>query len=143
MIRRMPDRKSQGQYVRQSGVTLIEALITMVILSFGLLSVAALQLKSLQYATISYQRSIATIQASDLVERLWAGICVAADEWEDIAEDWEDFHAAEQNLPNWAGVVESPANLTYTVTISWDERVDDTRMTFVHTAMLPDLPGCN
>jgi type IV pilus assembly protein PilV len=139
---RMPNRECQGAWFRQSGVTLIEALITMVILSFGLLSVAALQLKSLQYATISYHRSIATIQAADLVERLWAGICIAADEWEDIADDWEDFHTTAQSLPNWAGSVESPANLTYTVAISWDERVDDTRMTFVHTAVLPDLPGC-
>lgn len=141
MIRIM-NRERLASRVRQSGVTLIEALITMVILSFGLLSVAALQLKSLQYATISYHRSIATIHASDLVERLWAGICIAADEWEEIAEDWEDFHTNEQSLPNWEGVVESPAPLAYTVTISWDERVDDTRMTFVHTAILPDLPGC-
>jgi type IV pilus assembly protein PilV len=138
----IPNRECQGSRIRQTGVTLIEALITMVALSFGLLSVAALQLKALQYATISYHRSIATIQAADLVERLWAGICIAADEWEDIADDWEDFHANEQNLPNWEGAVESPATLTYTITISWDERVDDTRMNFVHTAALPDLPGC-
>lgn len=55
----------------QQGLTLIEVLITMVIVSVGILSVAVLQIKASQYSQASFQRSIAIVQASDLVERVW------------------------------------------------------------------------
>ncbi|MCK7574702.1 MAG: hypothetical protein MZV65_01505 [Chromatiales bacterium] len=52
----MPSRDSEA-------LNLIEALITMVVLSVGLLSVAALQTRALQASHLSYQRSIAVSQA--------------------------------------------------------------------------------
>ncbi|WP_075879576.1 type IV pilus modification protein PilV [Vreelandella massiliensis] len=56
----------------QKGFSLIEALIALVILSMGLMGVAAMQLKALQSATAGYQRSVATLAAVDAQERLWA-----------------------------------------------------------------------
>ncbi|WP_346796574.1 prepilin-type N-terminal cleavage/methylation domain-containing protein [Halomonas sp. Bachu 37] len=57
---------------RQRGFSLIEALVALVILSFGLIGVAAMQLKALQSATAGYQHSVATLAAVDAQERLWA-----------------------------------------------------------------------
>lgn len=57
---------------RQSGFSLIEALIALLVLSLGLVGVAAMQLKALQSATAGYQRSVATLAAVDAQERLWA-----------------------------------------------------------------------
>ena len=42
---------------RQRGFSLVEALIALVVLSIGLIGVAAMQLKALQSANAGYQRS--------------------------------------------------------------------------------------
>jgi type IV pilus assembly protein PilV len=60
--------------LRQRGFSLIEALIALVVLSIGLLGVAAMQVKALQSATVGYQRSVATLAAVDAQERLWAAL---------------------------------------------------------------------
>ena len=57
---------------RQRGFSLIEALIALVVLSIGLIGVAAMQLKALQSANAGYQRSVASVAAVDAQERLWA-----------------------------------------------------------------------
>lgn len=56
----------------QRGFSLIEALIALVVLSIGLIGVAAIQLKALQSANAGYQRSVASVAAVDAQERLWA-----------------------------------------------------------------------
>ena len=84
---------------RQSGVTLIEALVTLFVLSVGLVGLAALHLTSLQSAHSSYFRSIASAISLDFEERLWIaaanelkapGQCLVgvADLAEDLQEDW-------------------------------------------------------
>lgn len=59
-------------YVRQQGATLIEVLIATVIISIGLLSVAALQTVALKSNQGSYFRSQATFLAYDLADRIRA-----------------------------------------------------------------------
>lgn len=55
-----------------AGFSLIEVLVAIVVLSVGLLGFAALQLKGLQSAHAGYQRTLASVIASDAAERLWA-----------------------------------------------------------------------
>ena len=55
----------------QRGVTLIEALVTLFVLSVGLVGIAALHLNSMQNAHSSYYRSLASVIALDFEERLW------------------------------------------------------------------------
>ncbi|MBF7055111.1 prepilin-type N-terminal cleavage/methylation domain-containing protein, partial [Halomonas sp. KAO] len=50
------------------GFTLVEALVALVVLSIGLLGVAAMQMKALQGAHIGYQRALASIIAIDAQE---------------------------------------------------------------------------
>ena len=56
----------------ESGFTLIEILIAVVILSIGLLGMAGIQLKGLRGTTNSTLRSDATIMANDIAERIHA-----------------------------------------------------------------------
>lgn len=58
----------------QRGFSLIEALIALLVLSIGLIGVAAMQLKALQSANAGYQRSVASVAAVDAQERLWAAL---------------------------------------------------------------------
>ncbi|MDX9741032.1 MAG: type IV pilus modification protein PilV [Gammaproteobacteria bacterium] len=55
---------------RQHGFTLIEVLITVVVLAIGLLGLAGLQLNGLRFTHSAYQTSQATIAAYDIIDRM-------------------------------------------------------------------------
>jgi len=56
----------------QSGFTLLEVMIAMVIFSIGLLGLAGLQARGIQSTSMSQGRSIAIIQAYDMADRIRA-----------------------------------------------------------------------
>ena len=124
-----------GRPIHASGFTLIEILIALLVLSIGLLGLAAVQFQSLQNSHASYERSMATMQARDLVERLWGGICdlynadgeIVSGGEEAIFEQWE----ADQNgVGTFAGQDWTPAlehdteTDAWTITIEWVGRAD-------------------
>jgi type IV pilus assembly protein PilV len=89
--------------IHATGFTLIEILIALLVLSIGLLGLAAVQVQSLQNSYASYERSMATMQARDLVERLWAGICDLYDEDGIIVSGAEGaINAGDTILGSWA-----------------------------------------
>lgn len=55
---------------KSAGFSMIEVLVTLVILSVGLLGLAALQARALQYNQGAYLRSQANILAYDVVDRM-------------------------------------------------------------------------
>jgi type IV pilus assembly protein PilV len=57
---------------RQAGVTLVEILVTVVIISVGLLGVASLHLNSLRSGQGAHTRSQATALANDIIDRMRA-----------------------------------------------------------------------
>jgi type IV pilus assembly protein PilV len=57
---------------RQSGLTLIEVLITLLILAIGFLGMASLQLNALRNNNSAYERSQASMLAYDIVDRMRA-----------------------------------------------------------------------
>lgn len=58
---------------RQQGSSLLEVLVTMVVLAFGLLGMAGLQAASLKVNQSAMQRSQATVLAHDMFERIRLG----------------------------------------------------------------------
>ena len=68
----------QARYSRQRGVSLIEVLITLLILAFGLLGVAGLQAKMSLAEMESYQRSQALQALAEMTERMSANPAQAA-----------------------------------------------------------------
>lgn len=63
----------------QAGTTLLEVMITIVILAFGLLGLAGLQMKTRSVELESYQRSQAMVILSDMVSRVQMNRANAAD----------------------------------------------------------------
>lgn len=59
---------------RHQGFTLIEVLVTIVVLSLGLLGLAMLQLESLKHNTDAYFRTQATMLAYDIMDRIRANV---------------------------------------------------------------------
>lgn len=69
------------------GFTLIEVLISVFVLAIGLLGLAGLQAKSLQFNYSSYQRSQATVLAYDIIDRMRANLAEAKNGTYDIDKD--------------------------------------------------------
>lgn len=57
---------------RQSGFSLLEILISAIVLAVGMLGIAALQLNSIRYNNSAQLRSIAVAQVSNMVDRMLA-----------------------------------------------------------------------
>lgn len=114
--------------IKDRGFSLLEVLIALLVLSFGLLGLAALQIKSLQSSHAGYQRMLASIIAMDASERIWANQAAPADDRLTVAQlqaawlnDWTDSSNNRQILPGFAGtLVENPVSF-YTINIAWDD----------------------
>ena len=129
----------------QRGFTLIEILVTVIILAIGLLGLAGLQLGGLRYSFSAYQRSQATIMANDIADRMRANRTVAeAGSYDiDIGDDpdevdctgngancspedmaaadvYEWKQALEDTLPSGDGSIANNGG-TFTITIQWDD----------------------
>ncbi|MFG6160675.1 type IV pilus modification protein PilV [Halomonas sp. 1390] len=134
------------------GFTLIEALIAILVLSLGLLGVAAMQLNAMQSSHVSYQRSIATLAAQDAVERLWAelgdasnpGVCPDAASVTTINADWNAQWST--LLPISDATPISATDCEYVISIQWndarfDENQDGTSDSVSSLAYVVELPG--
>jgi type IV pilus assembly protein PilV len=65
------DQQTQWQHTIK-GFSMVEALVALLVLSIGLLGLAALQTTSLKYNTESYWRTQATYLANDIIDRMRA-----------------------------------------------------------------------
>jgi len=116
----------------QRGVTLLEVLVSIVVLSVGLLGYAGLQTLSLKNNNSAYQRSQATLLTSDIVDRMRAdrpnlasysvGLG-SAGSYPDVIS-WK--LNVETALPDGDASVEVGLNGIATITIQWDDNRDGT-----------------
>ncbi len=123
---------SAGQPRLQQGVSLLEVLISIVVLSVGLLGYAGLQTLSMKNNTSAFQRSQATILTYDIVDRMRANRpnlasynvgMAAVGTYADVIS-WKNNVAAA--LPDGKAEVEVDLNGSATITIQWDDNRDGT-----------------
>ncbi len=130
--------------VKQGGFSLLEVLIAMLILAFGALGLAGLQMKTLQSSHSAYQRGLANIIAADTVERLWANAAAAApltvlQIQAQVQQRWQLTNNNNVTLPGLVTTIVEPAagDTLYTVQITWDEtRFDDENTSFSYSFRL-------
>lgn len=148
-----------------TGFSLIEVLITMLILAVGLMSIAALQFKGLQYSNDAHMRSNFNIFVYDIMDRMrnnrtgiagyegnytvptvWPGTdtCTESLSPATVANDLICWHqqlfnhlppGTTANITSAAGAGAGVAYTQYIVTLSWENR-DGTTSTIRH--MLAD-----
>lgn len=134
---------------KNTGFTLIEVLIAMVILAVGLLGLAGLQATSLRNNQSAYNRSQATQLAYDIADRMRANVsaannyvgtfmapsaataqadcstvsttCTPAKMAQNDLFQWNA--AVSTTLPSGAGTI-AQAGTVFTVTINWDDNRD-------------------
>ncbi|WP_340162902.1 type IV pilus modification protein PilV [Billgrantia tianxiuensis] len=128
----------------QSGFTLLEALVAILVLSIGLLGVAAMQLRALQSAHMGYQRAVVSLAAIDAQERAWSELS------RDANKACPSASAIESGwLGNWFGSVLNDAGsgisgmeCDYTVTLRWREErysTGEQGAPFIYQFRLPEL----
>lgn len=117
---------TQTSIKRQLGVSLLEVLISVVVLSVGLLGLAGLQAVSLKNNTSAYQRGLATMLAYDVIDRIRAdmpdsasyAVGMGSDGTGDVL-DWKN--GVKAALPGGNAQVVIDLTNKVTVTIQWDD----------------------
>jgi len=114
----------------QDGMTLIEVLVALLILSVGLLGAAAFQLNALKYTDSARMTSQASFIAYDMMDRIRANS--AADYTVtpptsgnlNVARD-QDLYDFTSNIVNFGGSTATGSialnQRVYTITITWDD----------------------
>jgi type IV pilus assembly protein PilV len=118
----------------QSGFSLLEVLVTLVILSLGILGVAGLQNVALKNAHSALLRAQAAQYAYDMLDRMRVNRAAAAGGAYNRAlgdpaptgssladSDRAGWLAQLRSLPEGAGGIVVDANGTATITVRWDE----------------------
>jgi type IV pilus assembly protein PilV len=117
------------------GFSLVEVLVSIVILSIALLGTAGLTAASLKSTNSSYYRSQATVLADDILDRMRANVMVARGGTYNITGDPPVFTAASgtaffdvsewsdtvaQTMPNGVGNVNVALGVA-TITLTWGD----------------------
>ncbi len=125
----------------ETGLSIIESLISLLIISVGLLGIAALQLTSLQQNSSAHWHSQAVWYSYEMTDRIsannnafndYSGIdtdddfdqdcqaapCTAAQMATSDAEEWASMLS---NLPGGRGIITSPSANMLTVSIMWND----------------------
>lgn len=141
----------------QNGFTLIEILVTVIVLSIGLLGLAGLQAVALKFNSTAYQRSQATVLIYDMIEQIrvisnpdrpaylaciLGGACTSPTALADV-QAWNN--AISQNLPSGSGamVLCGPTSTppcptgTYVFSVRWDDSrgQDSLRIVEIRTSL--------
>jgi type IV pilus assembly protein PilV len=149
----MPSQKAHISPLRlkRSGFSLLEVLITLVIISIGLLGLAGLQAKALKNNHSAYHRSQSTLLAYDIVDRMRANtesmgnylstfmvptVALAQATCKTTGAGCSSALMAQNDLFEWntdlttilpigsGGITRNLAGDIYTISVTWDDNRD-------------------
>jgi len=112
------NRTNSTKRLRQRGMTLIEVLVAILIFSFGLVGLVALQARALQYSTSAEDTNRAALLASEAAALMTLNDTLSLST--SAYQAWQARVAtpASGGLPNGAGTI-STASGTATLSITW------------------------
>lgn len=130
-------RSGMHRTKKQIGFSLIEVLVAMVVLSIGLVGLAALQGTALKNSYATFQRSLANLQIQEANERLWVIRCQLRNNPTDALNqarlEWQNEHLLNNNglfMEDWVGdIVQDSVTSNsgiYTVSVEWLEKNTNT-----------------
>ena len=126
---------------KQSGVTLIESMIALLVISVGLLGIAGLQIHALKQNSSAYWHTQAVLAAYNMADRIRANkIAIASYDGADTSSaadqdcistacsteeirnaDVADWKALIAVLPSGKGIVRSPDDDQLDIVVMWDD----------------------
>ena len=130
-IRKRSASRAAARPSRQRGLSLVEVLVAVVLLSVGLLGLAGLQASGLRVGLSSIHRSEAAQLAQDMIERMRANVANAGSYGLALGDaapacasvaacDLRDWRLRLQSLPAGTGAVAVDGRQA-TVTVQWDD----------------------
>lgn len=134
------NRNNQSTQRGQRGIAMMEVLIAFFVLSIGLLGLAGLQIKALQFNQSAFQQSQATVAVYDILDRMRlnrlavtsgaydTGGFVSSHSSGTLADsDLNAWLAAiSGNLPDGEGSVECDGSFVCVVSVRWTNRFNIT-----------------
>lgn len=131
----------------QSGFSLLEVMLSVVIAGIALLGLATAQLKSLQYATNSFNYTVSLVQAQNTIERIWPHVCQLQTTNPDLFKDVNFRASLEPQTVDYTLTLPEEFSTQMQVVVSWhDERLKQTDPQALENqitlnASYPDLSG--
>ena len=112
-------RQRQTPRGRARGFTLIEELVAIVLMSFGLLGLVSLQARAVQYSVSAEDSQRAALLANEIATRMWGANTVTLDQTT-VIDPWAArvADAAASGLPNGVGTVTVAGNVARIV-VQW------------------------
>lgn len=115
-------RKHSSWVSKAKGFSLLEVLIAVLIIAFGLLGMAALQLKTVQNSHSAFQRTLASIVAMDASERLWINLGDSpAKTGAAIQTEWLQAWSGTLPASNAASTIEDLGSGKWRISVRWQE----------------------
>ncbi|WP_140634503.1 type IV pilus modification protein PilV [Methylibium rhizosphaerae] len=110
ILRRGPG-SSSARARASRGVTLVEVLVAVLVMSIGMLGIAGLQARALKFSQSSYERSVAVIQAQSIVDSMRANSLAAKSNAYNIPRKCDTRAASEsqadRDLAAWIGQMQT------------------------------------
>ncbi|MBC8212031.1 MAG: type IV pilus modification protein PilV [Gammaproteobacteria bacterium] len=126
---------------RQSGLTLIESMVALLVISVGLLGIAALQINSLKQNSSAFWHSQAVLMAHDMADRVranraeivnYVGIDTQSNYSQDCMgspcntdqmrlSDAADWTAMLTLIPSGRGIIRAPVADQMDIVVMWDD----------------------
>ncbi len=117
MKRPPPPRHRPSRPVR--GVSVLEVLIALLLLSLGVIGMAALHARAIQYALDAEDRNRAALLANELASAMWLNRSTTVASTTLSSWQTKVSTPSGSGLPNGSGSVSTDANGVATITITW------------------------
>ncbi len=113
--------KNWGAIKNCAGVSLLEVLITVLVLAVGLLGIASMQVLGVQHNQSAHSRSQASLLAYDIMDRMRNNYDASAS----YSKAFTDVPSAPVNTENCALTTCTPAQIAAYDLYYWDKSVDE------------------
>ena len=124
---------------RRRGISLIEVLVVLVLLSFGLIGVVGLQARAVQFSVSAEDSNRAAMLANEMASAMWTNQSVILPPATVTAWNAAVGDPTGRGLPNGAGTVTVDANVA-TITVTWrapHEPVGTVHSYVTHVQLVP------
>lgn len=111
-------RHRQAPRGRARGFTLIEVLVAIVLMSFGLLGLVSLQARAVQYSVSAEDSQRAALLANEVATQMWGSNSVTLSAADITAWETRVADASASGLPNGVGTVTVAGNVARIV-VQW------------------------
>ncbi|MEO6917720.1 MAG: type IV pilus modification protein PilV [Collimonas sp.] len=118
----------------QSGMLLIEVLISMLIFSFGILGLVSMQANAVKVSYGAEDRTRAALMANEMIAAMWTQKTLAPS-----TTAWETrvANSTISGLPGGKGTVATDSSGVATITITWQEPSSKTTDSYLTQVAMP------